>query len=139
MAAGLKRRGLTRADIPMIEGMIRDCGDSRVSLEYPFVRSAFFYGNCEGEALGDVGFYLCRGGGKTIRLYFLVVRGRYHGLGHGKTLLRMLMQRAITGGVDAITMRTAIDGSAIGFWMKYGASIVGLKGGDYELVMRVRA
>ena len=139
MAAGLTRRGLSRADIPVIEGMIRDCGDCRVSLEYPFVRSAFFYGNCAGEALGDIGFYLCRCGGRTIRLYFLVVRGRYHGMGHGKTLLRMLMQKAITGGAKAITMRTAIDGPAIGFWLKYGAEIVGLKGDDYELVMKVRA
>lgn len=89
------------------------------------------------EIIDDVAFFagnLCK---KHFRLYEMAVDKEHQRKGYGTIMLLRMKQLCSRNNIEKITCRTSKNETAIIFYMKHGGRIVGEKGNDYEVEIRV--
>lgn len=85
------------------------------------------------ETVDDIAFYAGVMGKKHFRLYEIAVEKAYQHQGYGTAMMDRIKALCITRGVSKITLRTSKQETAIDFYRKYKAAIVGEKNNDWEV------
>lgn len=121
------------------EDIARHCGSASVRSSIAWLRRAHFNNPdkfvC--EIVDGVAFWaadICR---THMRLYEIAVREEHHGKGYGKVMMLRMAKTCKENKLSKITLRTAKDEDAIKFYKKMGAVIVGEKGNDWEVEIRL--
>lgn len=89
------------------------------------------------EIADDVAFYAGVMGKKHFRLYEIAVEKTSQHKGYGTAMINRIKARCITKGVHKITFRTSKNETAIEFYRKHNAVIVGEKENDWEVEIKV--
>ncbi len=89
------------------------------------------------EVVDDVAFYAGVMGKKHFRLYEICVEKASQHKGYGSAMLNRIKALCITRGVNKITFRTSKQETAIDFYRKHNATIVGEKENDWEVEIKV--
>lgn len=118
-----------------VEFICRNCGDKHMIQSSTYLRAArYFAGNkfvC--EVFNNHGFYYGIKNKTTFRLIAIAVLKSEQGKGLASSMMCRIVECCERHGLKAITLRTQKSGSALRFWLKWGAVIVGEKGDDYEM------
>lgn len=85
-----------------------------------------------------VAFYYASRCKDHVRLIEIAVREDYHKQGIGRKMLSRLLSQMKQEGLDTLTFRTPISEEAQFFWLKMGAKIIDVKGGDYEMELKIK-
>lgn len=119
----------------VVEFICRNCGDKHMIQSSTYLRAArHFAGNkfvC--EVFNAHGFYYGIKNKTTFRLIAIAVLKSEQGKGLASSMMCRIIDLCDRYGLKAITLRTQKNGSALRFWLKWGAIIVGEKGDDYEM------
>lgn len=73
-----------------------------------------------------------------VRLIEIAVKKDLQGKGIGRKILFRLLSRMKQLGMDTLTFRTPTNEPAQFFWLKMGARIIGMKGDDYEMELKIK-
>lgn len=89
-------------------------------------------------AYGDIAYYLCFLRRNYCRGLFTIVRQDMHRKGIGRLINnhRLLMMKNY--GIDTFRFRTNQNEDALKFWLAQGAQIVGVKGNDFEMELKIK-
>ena len=126
-------------DEQKINDIARNCGSKSVKSSIAWLRRAHFNNPdkfvC--EMADGVAFWaadICR---THLRLYEIAVREDCHGKGYGKVMMLRMLKYCKANNLERITFRTAKDEPAVEFYKKFGGTITGEKGNDWEMEIRV--
>ena len=125
-------------DEKKLYSIAKNCGSDSVRKTVNYLRVPAHNSNgfiC--EVLDDVAFFggvMCK---KHFRLYEMAVDKEYQGSGYGTAMIMRMKQLCRKAGAEKITLRTSKEESAIGFYYRIGGRIVGDKGNDYEVEIKV--
>lgn len=129
---------VVETDTKVLAEIARKSGSERVKRAANYLRAAKYYSkNFYAERFGDCAFYAVSIAKKHLTIIELAVLDGEHGKGIGGKLLNRIKRLCREKGIDKIRLRTAINETAIEFWLRQGAEIVGLNGEDYELEIKV--
>lgn len=124
-------------DMKKLEDICRKSGSNRVKQSAAFLRTAQWYGkeknNFIAETIDDIAFYAGTFCKSHFNLVDCAVEQQKHGQGYGRVLFSRMKQKCLERNIRLIRLRTSIDETAVDFWQKMGAEIVGLKGDDYVM------
>lgn len=84
-----------------------------------------------------VAFYYATRCRDHVRLVEIAVRSAHQRQGIGKMVLYDLLSSMKAAGLNKLTFRTRIGGSAQDFWLHMGARIMDVKGEDYEMQLTI--
>lgn len=90
------------------------------------------------EILDDKVFYVASKAKNHWRLIGIAVKKQHQGEGLAKTALFRLLYRLRRAGLDTLTLRTSKQEDAQFFWLKIGARIIDINGGDYEMEIKLK-
>lgn len=125
------------SDMRVLEGICRKCGSKRVRQSAAYLRAAQWQAQGKGtfiaETIGDFAFYAGTFCKSHFNLVDCAVEQEKHGQGIGTILVSRMKEKCQERNIRMIRLRTAIDETAVDFWQKQGAKIVGLKGDDYVM------
>lgn len=128
-------------DLKTLEGICRKSGSERVKKSAAFLRTAKWYSQGKGtffaETVDDIAFYagtFCRSHFNLVE--FAVVK-EHQLKGIGGAMANRMKQKCRMRGVNSIRLRTAIGETAVDFWQKQGAKIVGCKDDDFIMEIDV--
>lgn len=130
---------VVETDTKVLAEIARKSGSERVKKTANYLRAANYYypKTFYAERFGDCAFYAVNIAKKHLTIIELAVLEGEHGKGIGRKLVNRIKYLCRGKGIDKIRLRTAINETAIEFWLRQGAEIVGLNGEDYELEIKV--
>lgn len=124
-------------DMKRLEEICKNSGSPRVKKSAAFLRTAQWQGKEKGnfiaETIYDFAFYAGTFCKAHFNLVDCAVVQEKHGQGIGTILVSRMKQKCLERNIRVIRLRTAIDETAVDFWQKQGAKIVGYKGEDYVM------
>lgn len=134
------------------DGAVKDicynCGSKTAKKSYSFFKRMEYLTG--GKALEKVlcnvwyldgipaAFFYANKGRSHVRLIEIAVKKDIQGKGIGRKILFRLLSRMKGLGMDTLTFRTPINEPAQFFWLKMGARIMGVKGDDYEMELKIK-
>lgn len=129
-------------DVKLLERLCKESGSASVAKEAAYIRRAIWLTkdkpqNLWCEIYDNLGFYMCTQCKSHVRGILTVVHKEHQGKGLGKIINDRRLQRMYKEGIDTFKFRTNINEKAIDFWVRQGAKIVGLKGNDYEMELKI--
>ena len=127
-----------KGDEPIIKEICADCSSDNVRRAYAYIRFATFHQKdvlC--EVLDDVAFYVCYFGKKHCRLVELACKESHHRQGYGSAALKRIVEACKQRDIQTITFRCSSEEGFAWFYIAHGAQIVGKKGEDYEMELRL--
>ena len=126
-------------DANLVEEICKGCASNNVKKSYAFLRVANYHSGdkfiC--EIIDDCCFFagiVCK---SHFRLIEIAVKEEAQQKGYGTALLLRMKKLCREKDLTKITFRTAKDETAVKFFKKKGGVIVGEKGNDYEMEMKV--
>lgn len=126
-------------DTTKVDSIAKNCGADSVKNSVSYLGVPFISGGrgfvC--EIIDDVAFFagtMCK---KHFRLYEMAVDKGSQGSGYGTAMIMRMKQLCRKAGAEKITLRTSKEESAINFYYRIGGRIVGEKGNDYEVEIKV--
>lgn len=125
-----------------VKDICYNCGSPMAKKSYNYFRRIHYVtkGKVWGKVWGEttpIGFYYATVSKSHVRLIEIAVRSEYQGNGYGRKLLCDLLRRMKENGLQKLTFRTPIDEQAPNFWLHLGATIKGIKGGDFEMELTI--
>jgi len=126
-------------DEKVVEDIARKCGSKSVRQSIAWLRRAH-YNNPDKfvcEILDGVAFWaadICK---THMRLYEIAVREDIQRGGYGRAMMVRMFKTCKANKLNRITFRTAKDETALEFYKKFGAIVVGDKGEDWEVEIRL--
>lgn len=123
-----------------VKAICYDCGSPTAKRSYNYFRRLDYVTGSKVWSKGDtpVAFYYASRCRDHVRLIEIAVRSGYQRQGLGRKLLFRLLSQMRDAGLDTLTFRTPIDEEAQSFWLKMGARITDIKGGDYEMELKIK-
>ena len=117
-----------------------NCGSTVSKQTYAYFRTALHYSPDKvwSEILDGKAFYVANRCRDHVRFIEMAVRSDCQGEGLGRKVLYRLLTRTKAAGLSKLTFRTPIAEHAVGFWLRVGATITGLKDNDYEMEINIR-
>lgn len=131
-------------DDNLVKEICYNCGSKKAKQSYSFFRRMHYV--TDGKVWSKVwskngiplAFYYATRCKDHIRLIEIAVRSDYQNKGIGSKLLSRLLLQMRESGIDTLTFRTPINEAAQHFWLKMGASIIDVKGDDYEMELKIK-
>lgn len=122
-----------------VENIARDSGSKAAKQSVAWLRKAC-YNNpnrfiC--EILDETAFWAGTVAKSHLRLYEIAVRTQNQRKGYGRAMISRIKSLCRERGLSRITLRTSKQESAVDFYLKNGARIVGEKGSDWEMEILV--
>ena len=123
----------------VIKDIVKNCGSKNVKSTYSYLDVLNYHSKdkFKCETIDDVGFFagvVCK---NHFRLIEIAVREDTQSKGIGTLLLRRIKNICSENNLTKITLRTSINETAVNFFKKKGAVIVGIKGEDYEMEIKL--
>lgn len=117
----------------------KNCGSKSVKGSIAYLRRANFNNPSKFvcEFIDEVAFFagsICR---SHFRLYEIAVLSEYQGQKYGMACMMRIIKLCKEKGLDRITLRVSKSEGALGFYKKYGGTIVGDKQEDWEVEIKV--
>jgi ribosomal protein S18 acetylase RimI-like enzyme len=123
-------------DKEKIEEIAKACGADSVKKSISYISAPFLRSKLYCEVVDNVGFFAGSIGKKHFRLYELAVKKDFQHKGYGSILLGRIKKICREKNLEKITLRTSRDETAIKFYRRFGAKIVGIKDNDYEVEIK---
>lgn len=127
-------------DKQAIHDICFDCGSKCMKDTFGYLNLMYFRfpDNVVAEILDNKAFYVARKAKNHWRLIGIAVKKQHQGEKLGKTALFRLLYRLRKAGLDTLTLRTSMQEEAKFFWLKIGARIIDVNGGDYEMEIKLK-
>lgn len=130
---------ISKYDKELIKDIAKNCGSKNVKSTYSYLDVANYQAKekfrC--EIIDDCAFFagiVCK---KHFRLIETAVKEECQKKGYGKILLLRMKLLCQRNNLDKITLRTSKQETAVNFFRKNGGIIIGEKGNDYEMEIKV--
>lgn len=116
------------------------CGSRSMKDTFGYLNLMYFRfpDNVVAEILDEKVFYVARKAKTHWRLIGIAVKKEYQGMKLGEKALFRLLKRLSLAGLDTLTLRTSMSEEAQHFWLKQGARIMDVNGGDYEMEIKIK-
>lgn len=124
-------------NVKALQSIGKCSGSKRVKSTVSYLGFAQYYSKLFwAERYEDIAFYAGTFAKHHFNLLELAVKEDEQGNGVGRAVVHRMKTVCKNRGIHVIRLRTAIDETAIEFWLKQGAEIVGLKNEDYVLEIK---
>ena len=122
-----------------MEALARKSGSKRVKESVAYIRRAHYYNpdktfTCR---IGESAFFAGTIAKDHFRLLEIAVLQDAHGQGYGRKMMEIMKAVSKQHKLKKITLRTSKEETAVNFFTKFGGVIVGEKGKDWEMEIRL--
>lgn len=138
-ARGNVMRIIQKYDKEIIKDIAKNCGSKNVKSTYSYLDVANYYSKekfvC--EIIDECAFFagiICK---NHFRLIETAVKESSQSKGYGTAVMLRMKMLCKKNNLSKITLRTSKEETALNFFKKQGGVIVGEKGNDYEMEIKI--
>jgi N-acetylglutamate synthase-like GNAT family acetyltransferase len=130
---------IKKYDKELIKEIAKNCGSKNVKSTYSYLDVANFHskGKFRCEIIDGCAFFAGLLGKKHFRLIETAVKEDSQGKGYGTAIIVRMKKLCKENNLEKITLRTSQEETAVNFFKKNGGIIVGTKGNDYEMEIKI--
>lgn len=123
----------------IIKEIAKQCGSKNVKNTYSYLDVMNYHskGKFKCEIIDDCAFFAGSIAKHHFRLIEMAVKEGTQKKGYGTLLIMRMKRLCIKNNLSKITLRTSKEETAINFFRKQGAKIIGEKGNDYEMEIKI--
>lgn len=123
----------------IIKDIAKQCGSKNVKSTYSYLDVMNYHskGKFKCEIIDDCAFFAGSIAKHHFRLIEMAVKEGTQKKGYGTLLIMRMKKLCIKNNLSKITLRTSKEETAINFFEKQGAKIIGEKGNDYEMEIKI--
>lgn len=130
---------IQKYDKEIIKDIAKNCGSKNVKSTYSYLDVANYHskGKFRCEIIDECAFFAGLIGKQHFRLIETAVKQDCQGKGYGTAIIIRMKKLCKENNLNKITLRTSKDETALQFFKKQGGVIIGEKGNDFEMEIKV--
>lgn len=126
-------------DRDTIKDIVKNCGSKNVKSTYSYLDVVNYHSKdkFKCEILDDCAFFAGTMAKNHFRLIETAVKEDSQRKGYGSAIMIRMKKLCKENNLSKITLRTSKKETALAFFKKHGAEIIGEKGEDYEMEIKL--